>query len=227
MLYLVDRKSENLYKLHLKYFVREKVTKRHNRRYKISRRLGVNLWGRDKDPVTTRPTPPGMSSSQGKPSDYGMQLREKQKLKKYYGDIREKQFKGIFKEAARRKGDTGQNLVGLLESRLDAFIYRSCFAPTVFSARQVVNHGHVLVDGKRVNIPSYRLKPGQVVEIRQKSREIPLILEATQSKERSVPEYIEIDNSKMTAKYSRMPELADIPYPVVMEPNMVIEFYSR
>ncbi|MCL4162309.1 UNVERIFIED_CONTAM: hypothetical protein GTU68_057270 [Idotea baltica] len=156
-----------------------------------------------------------------------MQLAEKQKLKKYYGDVTEKQFKGIFKEAARRKGDTGENLVGLLESRLDAFIYRSCFAPTVFAARQIVNHGHVLVDGKRVNIPSYRLKPGQVVEIRQKSREIPVILEATQSGERTVPEYIVADYTKMSATYGRIPELSDIPYPVIMQPNMVIEFYSR
>jgi len=205
------------------------VTKRHNRRYKISRRLGVSLWGRAKDPVNSKPTPPGMHSSpgRGKKSDYGMQLAEKQKLKKYYGDITEKQFKGIFKEAARRKGDTGENLIGLLESRLDAFIYRSCFSPTIFSARQIVNHGHVLVDGKKVDIPSYRLQAGQVVEIRQRSREIPLILEATQSGERTVPEYIVADYSKMTATYGRMPELSDVPYPVIMQPNMVIEFYSR
>lgn len=204
------------------------MTKRHNRRYKISRRLGVNLWGRAKDPVGENPNGPGQhGASRGKKSDYGLQLEEKQKMKKYYGDITEKQFKGIFKEAVRRKGDTGENLVGLLESRLDAFIYRSCFAPTIFSARQIVNHGHVLVDGKRVNIPSYRLKPGQVVEIRQKSREIPIILEATQMNERSVPEYIDADFAKMSAKYGRMPELSDVPYPVIMQPNMIIEFYSR
>jgi len=205
------------------------VTKRNTRRGRISRRLGVNLWGRGKDPVAKKNFPPGQHGLTGykKLTDYGIQLQAKQKLKKYYGDITEKQFRSIYKEAARMKGDTGENLVGLLESRLDAVLYRANFAPTIFTSRQLINHGHVMVDGKRCNIGSYRLKPGQVIEVREKSRQLVIIQEAMKGEERSVPEYLEVDNNKASAKYSRIPELSDVPYPVIMEPNLVIEFYSR
>lgn len=205
------------------------VSKRRNRKYGISRRLGVSLWGRAKDPVNSRNFAPGQHGATGsrKRTDYGVQLMAKQKLKRYYGDITEKQFRKTYQEASRRKGDTGENLIGLLESRLDAIVYRSNFVSTVFAARQFVNHGHVLVDGKRVNIGSYRVKPGQVVQIREKSRQLTIVIEATQSKERSVPEYLELNPADMSVKYSRMPNLGDVPYPVVMEPNLVVEFYSR
>ncbi|MAM13330.1 MAG: 30S ribosomal protein S4 [Rhizobiaceae bacterium] len=156
-----------------------------------------------------------------------MQLRAKQKLKGYYGELREKQFLAIFEEANRRKGDTGENLVGLLESRLDAIVYRAKFVPTVFAARQFVNHGHVTVNGTRVNIGSYRCQPGDVIEVRERSKQLASVLEATQLAERDVPEYIDADHSKMVATYVRVPALADIPYPVIMEPNLVVEFYSR
>jgi small subunit ribosomal protein S4 len=205
------------------------VSKRRNRKYGISRRLGVNLWGRAKDPVNTRNFTPGQhaASASRKRTNFAIQLSAKQKLKRYYGDVTEKQFRKIYQEASRRKGDTGENLIGLLESRLDAIVYRSNFVPTIFAARQFINHGHILVDGKRVNIASYRVKPGQVVQIRERSRQLTIVIEASQTKERSVPEYLELNPANMSVKYNRIPNLSDVPYPVVMEPNLVVEFYSR
>lgn len=205
------------------------MTKRSNRKYGISRRLGINLWGRAKDPVAKRNFPPGQHGLLGyrKLNDYGIQLQAKQKLKKYYGDVTEKQFRKIFTEANRRKGDTGENLVGLLESRLDAIVYRAGFVPTPFAARQFVNHGHVKIDGRRVNIGSYCVKPGQVIEVSDKAKQMLMVLECLQTKERAVPDYLELNEAAMTVKYLRMPALSDVPYPVVMEPNLVIEFYSR
>jgi len=203
--------------------------KRLSAKYKLDRRMGENIWGRPKSPVNKRDYGPGQHGQRrrSKVSDYGLQLRAKQKLKGYYGNIGEKQFKSIYKEAERIKGDTSENLIGLLERRLDAIVYRAKFVPTVFAARQFVNHGHVKVNGKRVNIPSYRCKEGDVVEVKEKSRDMPLVLEGSQSPERDVPEYIDVDHSKMNAKFIRTPVLSDVPYPVHMEPNLVIEFYSR
>lgn len=205
------------------------MTKRRERKYGISRRLGVNLWGRAKDPVNHKNFPPGQHGTSGskKRTDYGIQLAAKQKLKRYYGDITEKQFRKAYHEASRIKGDTSENLIGLLESRLDAIVYRSGIVPTIFAARQFVNHGHVMVDGKKVDISSYKVKPGQVIEVRNKSKQLLIVLESLQSKERSVPEYLTIDQSSLTVKYNKIPTLAEVPYPVVMEPNLVIEFYSR
>ncbi len=190
--------------------------------------MGENIWGRPKSPVNRREYGPGQHGQRrkGKLSDFGTQLRAKQKLKGYYGSISEKQFLATYKEASRIKGNTAENLIGLLESRLDAVVYRAKLVPTVFAARQFVNHGHVLVNGKRVNIPSYRVSVDDVIEIRQKSREMGLVLEAIQSPERDVPDYIDADHKKLTAKLVRIPLLADVPYPVMMEPNLVIEFYS-
>ncbi len=197
-------------------------------KYKINRRLGVNLWGRPKSPVNKRDYRPGQHGQRRrKPSDYGIQLSAKQKLKGYYGNIGEKQFRRYYAEAVRRKGDTGENLVEVLERRLDAAIYRAKFVPTVFSARQFVNHGHITVNGKRVTIPSYKVKDEDVIQIKAKSRELPLVLEAVASSEREVPDYISIDLKDMRAQFLRGPKLADVPYPVQMEPNLVIEFYSR
>jgi small subunit ribosomal protein S4 len=205
------------------------VTKRNNRKFGISRRLGVNLWGMAKDPVAKRNFPPGQHGLLGykKLTDYGVQLQAKQKLKRYYGDITEKQFAKVYTEAARRKGDTGENMIGLLESRLDAVVYRAKLVPTVFAARQFVNHGHVLVDGKRVNIGSYRLKPGQVVQVREKSRQLTLVVESTQSNDRPLPDYLEFNPVEFSVKYTRIPTLSEVPYPVQMEPNLVVEYYSR
>ena len=205
------------------------MTKRNNRKYGISRHLGVNLWGRAKDPVNGRNYPPGQHGLSGykKRTDYGDQLIAKQKLKKYYGDITEKKFRSVYKEAARRKGDTSENLVGLLESMLLSVVYRANFAKTVFEARQLINHGHILVDGKRVNIATYSLKAGQVVEVRERSKQLLVVQTSVASKERSIPEYVEVDSDKLVATYNRVPVLADVPYPVVMEPNLVVEFYSR
>ena len=204
------------------------MSKRHSAKYKIDRRMGENLWGRPKSPINQRSYGPGQHGQRrkSKVSDFGLQLRAKQKLKGYYGNITEKQFQKIYTEAARRKGNTSENLIALLESRLDAVVYRAKFVPTPFAARQFVNHGHVLVNGKRVNIPSYRVKPGDVVSVRERSRNMALVLEALQSPERDTPDYIEVDGKGMSAKYVRMPELAEVPYPVKMEPNLVIEFYA-
>ena len=205
------------------------MTKRTAAKYKIDRRMGENIWGRPKSPVNRREYGPGVHGQRRKAklSDFGIQLRAKQKLKGYYGDLTEKQFRRIYTEAVRVNGDTGENLIGLLERRLDAVVYRSKFVPTVFAARQFVSHGHVLVNGSKVNIPSYRLKVGDVVEIKEKSRDLGLVIEAQHSAERDVPEYVEVDTKKMSAKLNNIPNLADVPYPVMMEPNLVVEFYSR
>lgn len=205
------------------------MSKRISAKHKLDRRMGENIWGRPKSPVNTRSYGPGQHGQRrkGKLSDFGIQLRAKQKLKGHYGNISEKQFRGIYNEAVRLRGDTGEKLVGLLESRLDAIVYRAKFVATVFAARQFVNHGHVKVNGKKVNIPSYRCKPDDVIEVREKSKQLALVLEASQLAERDVPEYLDVDHKKMTAKYVRVPELAEIPYHVIMEPNLVVEFYSR
>jgi len=204
------------------------MSKRHSAKYKLDRRMGENIWGRPKSPVNQRQYGPGQHGQRRKQkiSDFGLQLRAKQKLKGYYGNLTEKQFLGIYKEADRRKGNTSENLIGLLESRLDAIVYRGKFVPTPFAARQFVNHGHVLVNGKRVNIASYRVSVGDVVSIRERSRNMALVLEALQSGERDIPDYLEVGDKGMSIKFIRIPELAEVPYPVKMEPNLVVEFYS-
>jgi len=204
------------------------MSKRQSSKYKINRRLGVNLWGRPKSPINSRDYGPGQHGQRRKkPSDYGLQLMAKQKLKGYYGNISEKQFRKYYHEAQRRRGDTSENLIGILERRLDAVIYRMKFVPTVFSARQFINHGHIKVNGTRVNIPSFMVKEGDVIEVREKSRQIPMLLLATESTERDIPEYVEVNHQRMTGSFIRQPKLEDVPYPVQMEPNLVIEFYSR
>ncbi|MCI5075425.1 30S ribosomal protein S4 [Oricola sp.] len=205
------------------------MSKRESSKYKIDRRMGENIWGRPKSPVNRREYGPGQHGQRrkGKLSDFGVQLRAKQKLKGYYGDISEKQFRKTYEEASRRKGDTPELLIGLLESRLDAIVYRAMFVPTIFAARQFVNHGHVTVNGTRVNIPSYRCRVGDVIEVREKSKQMALVIEASQLAERTVPDYIDADHNKMVATFARVPALADVPYPVIMEPNLVVEFYSR
>jgi small subunit ribosomal protein S4 len=205
------------------------MTKRTAAKYKIDRRMGENIWGRPKSPVNRREYGPGQHGQRrkGKMSDFGLQLRAKQKLKGYYGDLTEKQFKRIYGDAARVKGDTGENLIGLLERRLDAVVYRAKFVPTVFAARQFVNHGHVEVNGKKVNIASYRVKEGDVISVRDKSKQLAVLLEAVQLAERDVPDYIDADHSKMTATFVRAPGLSDVPYPVMMEPNLVVEYYAK
>ena len=204
------------------------MAKRIQAKYKINRRLGVNLWGRPKSPINVRDYPPGQHGQRRrKPSDYGLQLMAKQKLKGYYGNVTEKQFRRYYKEAQRITGDTSENLIGILETRLDAVVYRMKFVPTVFSSRQFINHGHIRVNGIKVNIPSYLVKEGDVVTVREKSRQMPLVLLATESSERELPDYIDVIASKMEGTFVRIPKLADVPYPVQMEPNLVIEFYSR
>ncbi|MES1202431.1 MAG: 30S ribosomal protein S4 [Pseudomonadota bacterium] len=204
------------------------MTKRVQAKYKSNRRFGQNLWGRPKSPVNKRQYGPGQHGQRrkGKTSDFGLQLVAKQKLRMYYGNITEKQFRRIYQEAARRKGNTAEHLIGLLETRLDAVVYRSKFTPTVFSARQFVNHGHVKVNGRRVTVPSFQCKVGDVIEVREKARSMAIVLEALQSQERDQPDYIEVDAKAMTAKLARVPALSDVPYPVQMEPNLVVEYYA-
>ncbi len=205
------------------------MTKRTAAKYKIDRRMGENIWGRAKSPLNKREYGPGQHGQRrkGKLSDFGTQLRAKQKLKGYYGDLTEKQFRRIYGEAERVTGDTGENLVGLLERRLDALVYRAKFVATIFAARQFVNHGHVLVNGKPVNIASYRLREGDVVSVREKSRQLAIIAEAIALTERDVPDYVEVDNQKMTAKLVRVQALSDVTSPVQMEPNLVVEYYAK
>jgi len=205
------------------------MSKRIKSKHKVDRRLGVNLWGRPKSPYNKRAYGPGQHGQRAsaKPSDYKIQLQAKQKLKSYYGNLNERQFRNVYKEAARRKGNTGENLVGILESRLDAIIYRAKFANTVFQARQLINHGHVKVNGKRVNISSFYLNENDEVEIKDSSKQLNMILSASSSKEREVPDYLVSDQKKLTAKLSRIPKFEEIPYPAIMEPNLVVEYYSR
>jgi small subunit ribosomal protein S4 len=204
------------------------VTKRLESKYKINRRLGVNLWGRAKSPIGKRDYGPGQHGQRRKkPSDFGVQLMAKQKLKGYYGNISEKQFRKYYEEAVRRKGDTSENLIELLERRLDAVVYRLKFAVTPFAARQFVSHGHLMVNGRKVNIASYLVSNDDVIEVRDKSKQLAVVLDAAQSSERDVPEYMEVDHRAMKGRFLRAPKLTDVPYPVQMEPNHVVEFYSR
>ncbi|HEY0352464.1 MAG TPA: 30S ribosomal protein S4 [Enterovirga sp.] len=205
------------------------MSKRIAAKHKLDRRMGQNIWGRPKSPVNRREYGPGQHGQRrkGKMSDFGTQLRAKQKLKGYYANITEKQFRRYYGEAIRLKGDSGENLIGLLERRLDAVIYRAKFVPTPFAARQFVNHGHVKVNGRRVNIPSFLVKADDVVELKDASKQLEIVVVATQLAERDVPDYIEVDHTKMTARLTRVPGLGEVPYPVQMEPNLVIEFYSR
>ena len=205
------------------------MTKRINAKHKIDRRLKVNLWGRPKSPFNSRAYPPGQhgQNKRGKPTDYGIQLNAKQKLKGYYGNINERQFRNIYRLAITKRGDTTENLIGLLESRLDTVIYRAKFTPTVFAARQLINHGHIKVNNKRVNISSYLVKETDVVEVKEKSKTLTVIDGSLSSKEREVPEYIQSDDKNKTAKLIRVPKFSEVPYPVIMEPSLVIEYYSR
>jgi small subunit ribosomal protein S4 len=205
------------------------VTKRTSAKYKIDRRMGENIWGRPKSPVNRREYGPGQHGQRrkGKMSDFGTQLRAKQKLKGSYGDLTEKQFRRIFAEAERQRGDTSELLIGLLERRLDSVVYRAKFVPTIFAARQFVNHGHVAVNGKRVNIASYRVKEGDLVQVRERSRQMALVLEALGSPERDVPEYLSVDHGKLSVEFVRAPSLSDVPYPVMMEPHLVVEYYAK
>ena len=205
------------------------MTKRLNSKHKVDRRLKVNLWGRPKSPFNKRAYGPGQhgQSRSSKPSDYGIQLQAKQKLKAYYGNINERQFRNIYRKALSKRGDTTENLIALLESRLDTVIYRAKFAPTVFAARQMINHGHIIINKKRVNIASYVVKSTDSIEIREKSKKLIIIDGSLQSKERDVPEYIQLDDKNKTAKLVRVPKFSEVPFPVVMEPSLVIEYYSR
>ena len=205
------------------------MTKRLKSKHKIDRRLKANLWGRPKSPFNSRAYPPGQHGQgrKGKPTDYGIQLQAKQKLKSYYGNINERQFRNIYRKALSKRGDTTENLIAILESRLDTIVYRGKLAPTVFAARQLINHGHVRVNKKRVNISSYTVKESEVIEVKEKSKKLNVIDGSLQSKERDVPEYIQLDNKNKSVKLVRVPKFAEVPYPVIMEPKLVIEYYSR
>ncbi len=204
------------------------MAKRPQAKTKICRRLGVNLWGRAKNPLVRHDYPPGEhGQKRRKQSDYGLQLAAKQKLRGYYGNMTEKQFRRVYETAVKRRGDTAENMIGLLERRLDAVVYRLNFAPTPFAARQLINHGHILVNGRRVNISSYLVKEGDVIEVRERSRQIPSVLQASQQPERDVPDYLALDPKALKGTFNRVPKAADVPYPVQMEPHLVIEFYSR
>ena len=205
------------------------MTKRLKTKHKVDRRLKANLWGRPKSPFNARAYPPGQhgQNTKGKPTDFGIQLQAKQKLKAYYGNINERQFRNIYRKALSKKGDTTENLIALLERRLDTVIYRAKFSPTVFAARQLINHGHIRVNKKKVNISSYLVKDTDVVEVREKSKKLNVIDGSIQSKERDIPEYIQMDTKTKSVKLIRVPKFSEVPYPVIMEPNLVIEYYSR
>ena len=205
------------------------MSKRANSKYKIDRRMGENIWGRPKSPVNKRSYGPGQHGQRRakKLSDYGTQLQAKQKLKGYYGNITERQFRKYYQDASRRPGDTGENMIGLLETRLDTVVYRSKFVPTPFAARQLVSHGHVKVNGRRVTIASYHVTDKDQIELGAKAKDMALVIEASKSAERDTPDFLEVDHNKMTTKLLRTPKLSDVPYAVKMEPHLIVEFYSR
>jgi len=205
------------------------MTKRLKSKHKVDRRLKVNLWGRPKSPFNSRNTPPGQHGNKrhSRPSDYGIQLQAKQRLKSYYGNMNERQFRNCYRKAIKKRGDTVENLVGLLEKRLDIIVYRAKFALTIFSSRQLINHGHIKVNGKKVNIPSYLLKEEDTIELKEKSKQLATVDVSLASKERDIPEYLELDEKQKKIKFVRTPKFAEVPYPVLMEPNLVIEYYSR
>ena len=205
------------------------MTKRLASKHKVDRRLKANLWGRPKSPFNSRNYPPGQHGAKRgtRPSDYGIQLQAKQKLKSYYGNINERQFRNFYRKAIKKKGDTVENLIGLLERRLDIIVYRAKFALTVFSSRQLINHGHVKVNGKKVNIPGYQLKEEDTIELKENSKQLMSVETSLASKERDIPEYLELDEKQKKIKFVRTPKFAEVPYPVLMEPNLVIEYYSR
>jgi len=205
------------------------MTKRLTSKHKVDRRLKVNLWGRPKSPFNSRNTPPGQHGNKrhSRPSDYGIQLQAKQRLKSYYGNINERQFRNFYRKAIKKRGDTVENLIGLLEKRLDIIVYRAKFALTVFSSRQLINHGHIKVNGKKVNIPGYLLKEEDTIELKEKSKQLATVDVSLASKERDVPEYLQLDEKQKKIKFVRTPKFAEVPYPVLMEPNLVIEYYSR
>jgi len=205
------------------------MTKRLTSKHKVDRRLKVNLWGRPKSPFNSRNTPPGQHGNKrhSRPSDYGIQLQAKQRLKSYYGNINERQFRNFYRKAIKKRGDTVENLIGLLEKRLDIIVYRAKFALTVFSSRQLINHGHIKVNGKKVNIPGYLLKEEDTIELKEKSKQLETVDVSLASKERDVPEYLQLDEKQKKIKFVRTPKFAEVPYPVLMEPNLVIEYYSR
>ena len=205
------------------------MTKRLKSKHKVDRRLKANLWARPKSPFNVRAYPPGQhgQNKKGKPTDYGIQLQAKQKLKAYYGNINERQFRNIYRKALSKRGDTSENLIALLETRLDTVVYRAKLAPTVFAARQLINHGHIKVNKKRVNVSSYLLKDTDQIEVNEKSKKLNVIDGSIQSKEREIPEYIQLDGKSKSVKLVRVPKFSEVPYPVIMEPNLVIEYYSR
>ena len=205
------------------------MTKRLKSKHKVDRRLKVNLWGRPKSPFNSRAYPPGQhgQARKGKPTDYGIQLNAKQKLKSYYGNINERQFRNIYRKALAKRGDTTENLIAILESRLDTIVYRSKFAPTVFSARQLINHGHIKVNKKKVNVSSYLVKESDIIEVKENSKKLNIIEGSVSNKERDIPDYIQPDDKNKSVKFVRIPKFEEVPYPVVMEPNLVIEYYSR
>ena len=206
------------------------MTKRLASKHKVDRRLKVNLWGRPKSPFNTRNYPPGQhgkSTKRRKTSDYGTQLEAKQKLKFYYGNMNERQFRNVFRKALKKKGNTTENFIGFLERRLDMVIYRAKFATTVFSARQLINHGHIKVNGKKVNLSSCLVSEKDTIELKDKSKELIVIAGALVSKEREIPDYIQMDEKNKIAKLIRVPKFSEVPYPAIMEPNLVVEYYSR
>ena len=204
--------------------------KRPQAKHKIDRRLGANLWGRSKSPINKKGAEKGPGQHgerRGKRSDYGIQLQAKQKLKGYYANIGERRFRRYYQEAVRMRGNSSENLIGLLERRLDAVVYRAKFVPTIFAARQFVSHGHIQVNGKRVNVSSYQVKEGDIIMVKEKSRQLAMVMGAVESHERDLPDYINADHKAMAATFTRVPKLEDVPYAVQMEPNLVVEFYSR
>jgi len=203
------------------------MTKRHEAKYKIDRRMGQNVWGRPKSPINHREYGPGQHGQRrkGKLSDYGVQLRAKQKLRGYYGNVSERQFRSIYAEARRLKGDTGAHMIGLLERRLDAMIYRAKFVPTVFAARQFVSHGHISVNGRRGPVPSYRLRLNDVVEVREKSRSMIVVRHNIDTIDRSVPPWLEKSGEGLVATVRDLPLREHIAVPV--RESLIVELYSK
>lgn len=192
--------------------------------YKKSRRLGFSTLENGKD-IAKRPYAPGQHGAgrRKKVSEYGIQLQEKQKIRFMYG-LNEKQFRRLFDKASKMQGVHGENFLKLLESRLDNLVYRMGMANTRRGARQIVNHGHVLVNGKKVNIPSYQCKPGDVISVKENSLEHPAIRQALEANI-TRPAFVEFDSKKLTGTFTRLPERSELNADI--NESLVVEFYNR
>jgi small subunit ribosomal protein S4 len=195
---------------------------------RIARKFGANIFGRQRNPLLHKPTPPGMhGAKRKKKSDYGLQLEEKQKLRAIYGMLTQTQLLHAYTDALKKEGNTSHNLLEQLECRLDNIVYRLRFDGTIFGAHQLVSHGHVLVNGKRVDRRSFKVKPGMVVSIEEKSKKMKPVQMAMENTAREIPAYLSLSEDKFSGKLETLPHPDQIPLPMIIDVPLVCEFLAH